>query len=151
MTPARRPHPEYHPGYGETFERTPAAVSISRDLVRDALGVWEVDDYTVQAAALVVSELVTNVIRHTASRLLLVIVEQPMDTRVRLAVVDFEPSHTPTLRTVRPDSPDGRGLVLVDALTDRWGYDLLGPAGRPSRKRVWAELLVDAKPAEGEQ
>jgi hypothetical protein len=37
-----------------------------------------------------------------------------------------------------PDSESGRGLVIVEALADRWGVEL-GP--RP-RKTVWAECGV---------
>ncbi|WP_172385264.1 ATP-binding protein [Streptomyces sp. MNP-20] len=143
---AGRPHPEYHPGYGETFERTPAAVGISRDLVRHAAGIWDLDDDVTESAVLVASELVTNAVKHTRSRRLLVFVEMPVDDRLCLMVVDFAPDLIPVLRTVGSDSSHGRGLALVDALTDRWGYDLLGPLGHPSRKRMWAELVAATKP-----
>ncbi|WP_037827003.1 ATP-binding protein [Streptomyces sp. NRRL B-1347] len=136
------------PEYSETFERTPAAVGISRDLVRHAASAWELDGYVTESAVLVVSEPVTNAVKHTRSRHLLVIVEIPVDDRLRLVVVDFAPDLIPVLRTVCSDSPDGRGLALVDALADRWGYDLLGPSGHPSRKRTWAELAVSAKPGD---
>ncbi len=35
------------------------------------------------------------------------------------------------------ESESGRGLLLVEALADRWGSDLL-----PSGKRVWFELSL---------
>ena len=46
-----------------------------------------------------------------------------------------------------PHDESGRGLLLVEALTDgRWGW-LPGPPGQPA-KCVWAELIAeDAAPA----
>ncbi|TLS45930.1 ATP-binding protein [Streptomyces montanus] len=41
-----------------------------------------------------------------------------------------------------PEAESGRGLVLVEALADRWGVTS-GPA---PRKTVWAELTFGAFP-----
>lgn len=44
------------------------------------------------------------------------------------------PQRTPTA----PDAESGRGLLLVEALADRWG----AAAGPYPRKTVWAEVKV---------
>lgn len=46
----------------------------------------------------------------------------------------------PEPRTASGADTGGRGLVVVDALCDRWGADRL-----PWGKRVWAEWRTDAK------
>lgn len=128
------------PGYSETHPRTEQTASLARGLASTACAAWGLGDETAEAAALVVSELVTNSVRHARGHSLRVIVERLADDRVYLAVVDMVPSRVPVLRTPGGDDTGGRGLVLVDVLSDRWGYDLLGPTRRPNRKRCWAEL-----------
>jgi hypothetical protein len=65
-----------------------------------------------------------------------VIAEQPRPDRLRVAVVD-KSRRMPEPRIVGPDAIGGRGLHLIDALSDRWGTDLL-----PWGKRVWAEIAI---------
>ncbi|WP_432198327.1 hypothetical protein [Streptomyces sp. bgisy027] len=48
----------------------------------------------------------------------------------------------PQLRTPEREEQKGRGLVIVESLSERWGYDRLGPAARPWGKRCWAELKM---------
>jgi two-component sensor histidine kinase len=104
-----------------------------RQLVRDLLtghtGVV-VDD-----AVLVADELVTNAHRHgwapRVCRLTLV----NHGRRLRIEVDDVSPRE-PRIRT--PDDTGGRGLILVDRLASRWGFDRHG-----DRKTVWAELALD--------
>jgi anti-sigma regulatory factor (Ser/Thr protein kinase) len=88
------------------------------------------------------SELVTNAVCHARGHSLRVIVDRPVDDRLYLAVVDRASSRVPMLRAPDRDDTEGRGLVLIDVLSDCWGYDLLGPARRPNCKRCWAELAV---------
>jgi anti-sigma regulatory factor (Ser/Thr protein kinase) len=83
--------------------------------------------------AMVVSELATNAIRHakTAFRL-----EVRNDSDgVRVIVSDSDPSPPRIMHGIGPKEPSGRGLVIVAALADRWGFH---PEGRG--KSVWAEL-----------
>jgi anti-sigma regulatory factor (Ser/Thr protein kinase) len=144
-TTAARPRETGYPGYSQTFYREPETAEKARRLARLAVTGWELGDDAAEIAALVLSELVANAVRHTRSRLLLVLVERPTPDRVRVAVVDRDAYRLPALRAADVDSINGRGLALVDALADRWDYDLLGPETRPTRKRVWAELLVKAE------
>ena len=92
-------------------------------------------------AELVVSELVTNSVRHANVRgheaVTLEILT--LDDRVRIAVTD--PGSKLKPRSVAPDpgTPGGFGLFLVETLSDSWGVgrDGVGPT------RVWCELLFD--------
>ncbi|WP_328756815.1 ATP-binding protein [Streptomyces sp. NBC_00271] len=82
----------------------------------------------------VVAELVNNAIDHTPCRSVRVLVTRPAEGVVRIGVADTC-RDTPETGSPDEDSEEGRGLLLVDALSWRWGYD---------RKRwgkvVWAEL-----------
>jgi hypothetical protein len=57
--------------------------------------------------------------------------------------VDREPARLPILSQAADDDESGRGLLLVDAVADRWGYDLQGSGRRPWGKEVWAELRTE--------
>ncbi len=85
-----------------------------------------------EAVPVVVSELVTNSVLHAGTPSTVVV---SVDTvSVRIEVHDADPT-LPTMRTPTPETVTGRGLVLVDALTDRWGC---APDG--AGKVVWFEL-----------
>ncbi|MGW6908428.1 ATP-binding protein [Streptomyces sp. NPDC054940] len=130
-----------HPAYSQTFPCTPETAEIGRKLAREALGAWHLDDLA-EPAELIISELVANAARHTPCRSIRVIVGRPSATRVRIAVVDRAPSRLPMLGTADTEAEGGRGLVLIDALADRWGYTLLGShrTRGPWGKEAWAEL-----------
>lgn len=99
-----------------------------------------------EAAELVLSELLTNVVRHARNprgRQMGVRWERT-GTGVRLEVHDADVS-LPVQREVDADAEAGRGLALVDALTQgRWGVE-----EREHRigKLVWAVISNDG--AEG--
>lgn len=130
-----------HPAYSQTFPCEPATAGTGRTLVRHALGVWHLDGLA-DAAALIMSELVANAVTHASCHSIRLVVARPSATRVRVGVVDRAPSRLPVLRRTGADGEAGRGLLLVDGIADRWGYDLYGPPGRPWGKQVWGELLV---------
>lgn len=132
-----------HPGYSLTRPRTPETAEEARRLARTALDGWGLDVDAVDSAALLLSELVSNAVRHAHGGAVRVLVLRPGPDRVRVAVVDRAAAKLPQLRTPTFDAVDGRGLLLVSELADRWGYDLLWAGGsRPWGKRVWAELKV---------
>jgi serine/threonine-protein kinase RsbW len=126
-----------HPGYTEILPCEASGVSTARSLVRTALAAWGLGDLA-DDAALIVSELMTNSVQHTACRNVRVSVTRPAPDRVRVAVVDASRAR-PALRTASDTETDGRGLAIVDALAVRWGTDLLRWG-----KRAWAELQADA-------
>ncbi|MEV6393595.1 ATP-binding protein [Streptomyces sp. NPDC051907] len=130
------------PTYSQTFPCEPSTAEIGRKLVRDALGAWHLDNL-VDVAALIISELVANAVRHTPCRSIRLIVGRPSATRVRVGVVDRKPSHLPVLGQAGEDDESGRGLLLIDGIADRWGYDLRGPVRRPWGKEVWVELRIE--------
>lgn len=93
---------------------------------------------------LVVSELVTNAVRHGAARdgavELLVTVGGGV---ARIEVTDGGAGFDPPQAEPQPHEPGGWGLVVVDRLASRWGVE----GGRVTR--VWAELPLDPSTMSG--
>ena len=131
--------PVGHPTYSRTFPCEPETAEIGRKLVRDALHVWRLEDLA-DGATLIISELVANAVRHTTCREIRLTVRRSNATRVRVGVVDRAPAHLPVLRQADHDGESGRGLLLIDAVADCWGYDLRGSRRHRWGKEVWAEL-----------
>ncbi|MGI5194708.1 ATP-binding protein [Streptomyces sp. CA-288835] len=96
---------------------------------------WGLSPKITEDAVLLVSELVGNAVRHTGAR----VFGLRMRSRrgwIRIEVRD--PSRgLPCLMPVRDLDVSGRGLTLVDKLSDRWGVDLL-----PRGKTTWFEIRV---------
>jgi anti-sigma regulatory factor (Ser/Thr protein kinase) len=93
-------------------------------------------------ATLLVSEVVTNSVRHSGVRdgEIRLHAEVDEDT-LRVEVFDAGPGfsrRTPRPHTDGPD-PGGWGLVLVDRLADRWGVERAGST------RVWFEIDRSAR------
>ncbi|WP_234354943.1 ATP-binding protein, partial [Streptomyces sp. NRRL WC-3618] len=84
------------------------------------------------------------VLRHTPCHAIRLLVQRPSTALVRVGVVDRAPSRLPVFSPVAADDESGRGLLLIDELADRWGYDLRGSGPRPWGKEVWAEFLTGA-------
>lgn len=81
---------------------------------------------------LVVSELVTNAVRHGAPPVRLEVLAD--EDVVRIAVVDGEPG-LPAPRDADRDAESGRGMALVDLLSDEHGV-----REQPPGKTVWASV-----------
>jgi serine/threonine-protein kinase RsbW len=140
--PPLTPRPSGHPGYSTVLARVEESVAVARLATGTSLECWRIGGETREAAVTIVSELCTNAVRHGTGTGVRVIIERPADDRVYLGVVDRAAYLLPALRAPSGWDDGGRGLLLVDALADRWGYDRLGPRRRYWGKRVWAELLV---------
>ncbi|MBT2411809.1 ATP-binding protein [Streptomyces sp. ISL-12] len=114
----------------------PGSPAQARRLTRARLTGWSVCEDTCDTAALVVSELVTNAIVHTASSRIVCELSDRADL-VRIAVRDegCAPGQPQPSSRRQPEDEHGRGLLLVDALCHAWGAQEHGPG-----LLVWAEL-----------
>lgn len=108
------------------------APAAARALIRDALCRMHISD-VVDEVELLVSEVVTNAARHGAPPITL---EVSCEGEAGLVVrVSDGGTSAPVLRTPGLDDEGGRGVALVDVISDDWGIEPTG-AG----KQVWFRL-----------
>jgi anti-sigma regulatory factor (Ser/Thr protein kinase) len=125
-----------------TLEFVPAlrAPRAARAFVAETLTAWNVQADKVEAAQLVVSELVTNAVLHAPDSPTITLDLRLTGDAVRVLVSDHglgEPDRRP-----QPDAltcETGRGVWLVDAFTEQWGAETHGRDG----KTVWCELTIE--------
>jgi len=128
------------------------AVREARLFTRRTLDQWDIGD-RFDDVCLVVSELVTNSLRHGLPAGTLCTAEQSPPVRLhlmrwtaRLVCAVRDPSHA----TPAPREPDdfsaesGRGLFLVDSFADSWGWHPM--AGTLGGKVVWALFQLPHPP-----
>jgi anti-sigma regulatory factor (Ser/Thr protein kinase) len=135
---------------------SPSAVRWGRAHVEDVLAKWGVAEAVVGDAVVIASELLSNAVEHAAPMpstangrpgvaqcgLLLWLT----DRGLTVAVYDGD-RRPPVLRVVPPaDAERGRGLLLVQTLSETWGYNYPTPR---SGKLVYARLAVPR--AQGQQ
>ncbi|MGW7364462.1 ATP-binding SpoIIE family protein phosphatase [Streptomyces sp. NPDC054841] len=111
----------------------PREVPRARRLVREQLAAWGLDE-SAGTLELLVSELVTNAVRHTDSRRIEL---RLVRTDALLCEVTDEGHSLPTLLSAGPDDESGRGLRVVSALASEWGTSRSGHG-----TSVWCELPV---------
>ena len=146
-TVTRYPVPVDRPGRSPAFHRTsflelaplPGAIPCARLHAVAVLHEWGLRELA-EDAALIVSELMTN----AAEAAVLLPDRPPIALRLLASgksliieawdrsPLDLEP------RGPGPDAEGGRGLTVVAALADRWGWERTGH----HRKVVWAELAL---------
>lgn len=107
----------------------------ARRLVTTSLRDWSLEAGNADVC-LVVSELVTNAVRHARLDAVHVRVSQVGPRRVRVAVVDRSRS-MPRLVRAGVGEESGRGLVAVAGCSAAWGVEPV-----PWGKRVWADVEV---------
>ena len=112
----------------------------SRQLARLALTGW-CDDEVLASVELLISELVANGVEHAQTDVEVRIAVAA--TMVRVEVTDRSAA-LPIMRTPRVDSPNGRGMRIVDGAASRWGVH-----ARRTGKSVWFELPRFDRPATG--
>jgi PAS domain S-box-containing protein len=110
----------------------PAIVAEARKHASGCLSAWGLDEVAF-VTELVVSELVTNAIRHATGPIRLRLIK---DQRLICEVSDTSGT-TPHMRRARLSDEGGRGLLLVAQLTERWGTRHI-----PSGKTIWAEQVL---------
>ncbi|MEU7564462.1 ATP-binding protein [Streptomyces fradiae] len=129
------------------------AVRGARQFTSVTLTQWNLSE-RFDDVALVVSELVTNALRHAlpagTPR------EQPLDPPVRLHLMRWAGRLVCAVRDPSPDTPtargsgedfaaeSGRGLFLVESFSDSWGWHPL--AGALHGKVVWALFRLGERP-----
>ena len=119
-----------------TFPAIPQSVHAARRFATDTLSGNPAS--TVEAVELMVSELATNCIRHERTSFHITIMGSTQEIRVE---VTDSGSGTPTMRSPGPDEPSGRGLQIVDMLSDSWGVEPEDPSG----KTVWFTMPAAAR------
>ncbi|MFG3661802.1 SpoIIE family protein phosphatase [Streptomyces sp. NPDC047706] len=114
----------------------PAVVADARRTACRQLSEWGLDELAF-TTELVVSELVTNVIRHAVGPIRLRLIRAGT-----LVCEVFDSGATaPHLRHPRTTDEGGRGLLLVSQLTQRWGTRFV-----PDGKVIWAEQPLTGLP-----
>lgn len=120
-----------------TFPNEAASVPAARGFIKSTL--HGVDAETLQAIELMVSELATNCVRHTAESFEISVEHIPGQIRVQATDCG---EGKPQMRSPAPTDPHGRGLRIIDALATDWGVEI-GPG---EKKQVWFELPGAAEP-----
>ncbi|MEV6052869.1 ATP-binding protein [Streptomyces sp. NPDC052107] len=112
----------------------------ARRLVTAQLSDWALADLA-DTAELLVSEVVTNALRHTRGPLRLNL--RVRDSRLACEVEDTE-SAGPLRSVVDTDAEGGRGTELLDLLADAWGS-----TETATGKTIWFELQSEHRAVEG--
>ncbi|MBO2461727.1 ATP-binding protein [Actinomadura violacea] len=126
----------------ESFASDPAQVGAARKFIVEAAGLGS-DDARAYDLRVCASEAVTNAVLHARkpgpddppSSL---VVSVKTDRRgVTVTVTDGGGVTTPTIRRKNPDDREnGRGVALIEALADRWGFERT----TTGCTRVWFEF-----------
>ncbi|MGX1910433.1 ATP-binding protein [Streptomyces phaeochromogenes] len=122
---------------------TPRGARLARLLGAEWLRTWDLPYGVTETAEHLVAELAANAAIHGRLpgrdfRLALLVTAEVL----RIEVTDTRGDELPHPQRPSADSTSGRGLVLVEALADRWGVEL-GPV---PRKTAWAELDLPVAP-----
>ena len=116
------------------LERLPQAPAQARGHVADSLS-GRVENAIVEDVKLLVSELVTNAVRHQREHGSIEMTIRVSRDGVRVEVSDPGTGFAkPKVGEPPPDALGGRGLLIVERVASRWGVT----PGKPTR--VWFEL-----------
>lgn len=119
------------------FGPLPTAVACARGHTINVLAEWGLRELS-DDAALITSELVTNAVAASAAlddRPPIALRLSAGDGRIVIEVWDYSPAGVETF-AADDDAESGRGLVIVEALSQAWGESRRGV----NRKVVWATL-----------
>jgi anti-sigma regulatory factor (Ser/Thr protein kinase) len=114
----------------------PASVGAARRFSARTLERWGASVDMIESVCLLVSELVTNAVLHAGTTCELAVLgpDEVVGDVVRIEVTDGD-SMMPMDKHYEVDAASGRGLQLVEALSERYGTSIID-AG----KRVWCEV-----------
>jgi anti-sigma regulatory factor (Ser/Thr protein kinase) len=126
---------------GLEFLPLPTAIPCARLHTRNLLAEWHLSSIAVDGE-LIVSELMTNALQAPRPDLAAIALRLRADSRFLLIEVwDRSPEDPDMAKSATGDDSDhGRGLMIVEAFSHRWGFY------RTSAyvKCVWAELVIPA-------
>ncbi|WP_230396424.1 ATP-binding protein [Streptomyces blattellae] len=114
------------------------AVTVSRRTLRLILTMHGLIGL-VDVAELLAAELVSNAVRHTKGPAALRVRWSAGVLRIGAWDADPQPPEPPQPLDLAPDREDGRGLALVRACADTWGWQPLSRHGNRG-KYVWCQL-----------
>lgn len=123
-----------------SFAPESASVPQARHLTRACLADWGLHEHST-VAELLVSELVTNALRHSRGTIRFALSFQDGLLRCEVEDADTDPS-LPRACRARDDEERGRGLHLLELLSCCWGS-----ARTTDGKAVWFELTANAAEA----
>jgi anti-sigma regulatory factor (Ser/Thr protein kinase) len=112
----------------------PASVREARGWLR-AVALGLVDESKCSDLELVVTEVVTNAVRHGAPGGVLLLAATPKPEFLCVQVTDEGPGLAPAPRAMASDENGGFGLFIVEQLTRRWGV-----TREDRHTRVWFEF-----------
>jgi anti-sigma regulatory factor (Ser/Thr protein kinase) len=138
LGPGSRERHEVNTLYGSSFPPVAASVPAAR---RGVVGCLRTHGLTAFAddAALLTSELVSNAVLHACTPVAVCVGWDGSHLQVQVA---DDSAEAPQQQPKRPAEPGGRGLEIVAAIAQRWGFD-----PEADGKVVWFEL--DAPAATG--
>ncbi|MFF0793567.1 SpoIIE family protein phosphatase [Streptomyces spiralis] len=114
----------------------PSAVRVARENVTEQLSRWGLDDMAF-TTELIVSELLTNAIRHACGPIGLRLIHE----RTLICEVSDASNTSPHMRRALGTDEGGRGLFLVAQVAQRWGTRYTS-----SGKTIWAEQQLPGSP-----
>ncbi|WNV75106.1 ATP-binding protein [Geodermatophilus sp. DSM 44513] len=112
-----------------------ASVPVARHLVRDLLRDWSAP-HDAEDAALLVTELVADVVDHVAGEASSTLQVTLAERWLRISAADGS-ALRPVVRDLHVSADRGRGMRLVEAVADRWGVEEHGDG-----TCVWFELAA---------
>jgi anti-sigma regulatory factor (Ser/Thr protein kinase) len=116
-----------------TVPRLPESSARLRSLLWTAFACWDCDSERLDDAALVLSELVGNAVRHAEGDVVQVRLRRTRDV-LRIAVQDGSTSG-PAPRDASVEDENGRGMLIIDAISRGWGWEPVAHG-----KVVWADV-----------
>jgi anti-sigma regulatory factor (Ser/Thr protein kinase) len=117
-----------------SFPGSPESVPTARRFVTSVLGDLPRD--ISEQAALMVSELATNAVKHGGTDFEILVECTTGELRIEISDTG---DGSPTVRRALPQDSSGRGLHIVQTLADEWG---VRPSSNGPGKTVWFTILL---------
>ncbi len=132
------PRATFEPVLDRTLPCTPGAPAEARHAVAGLVADGVLEPDLLHDVQLVVSEVVTNSVRHSGSNEPIRLRAWRRSRGLKVEIADggfgFEPGDPSAPDRLDRDAEGGRGLLILESLADRWGVS--GEA----RTRVWFEI-----------